>query len=296
MGKRVTPTMIPDEKLLEMTDDQTANEWRRWMVEIRSQIWMLQLDDYLYQGTLAVAEANPNILGHILTARVESGLYANVLLVIRRLTDNDKDVISFQGLFRQILHSLDVGRQILSRARFVTLYDKGHFTRPGRSSDANSLFDNLIGTGKDFLDKGDVGRDRTDLIQAYDKLSSFINDVLCHYNEQTMKELRPGVVPNPLSYDYPTLPPYTDVQSALACLERLLGKYWCLLYADDDYKFPVMASNPWEIFKTPWIAGTEPQIPPSPDVLVRGVSCSQDPKVTNKKQSGKVDNAYLICH
>ena len=62
---------------------------------------------------------------------------------------------------------------------------------------------------------------------------------------------------------------------------------------DDDYKFPVMASNPWEMFKTPWIAGTEPQIPPSPDVLVRGVSRSQDPKVTNKKQSGKVDNAYL---
>jgi len=290
--------------LVGLSDDQITNEWCCWMVEIRNQIWMLQLDDYLYRVILAVVQVNSNLSGRIFTIRLENSFYTNILLAIRKLADADKDVVSFQALFRQILQTLQRGKKILSRNRFVLLYDQGHFKRPSkRSSAGNALFDELVGVGQDFLDKDNVGHDRTELVRLYDELSSFVNDVLCHYNEQTAMQLRPGEAPNPSSYDYPILPPYTEIQNAIACLERLLKKYWMLLYANDDYEFPPLASDPSEIFKQPWIAGAAPHLPPSPDILARqnsnrakgsrGNGAHTQPTQPRKREMSTIDAAHI---
>lgn len=103
---------------------------------------------YLYLGLRDIFDNNPNISRlHDFFWWIYRNHVYSALLSIRRLSDDDPDCNSLLKFLRIIWSN----PTILSRNRYVVIFHGG-----GEYEEANSMFDKIVGKGKDHIDPKEV--------------------------------------------------------------------------------------------------------------------------------------------
>jgi len=153
----------------------------------------------------------------------------SALMSIRRLYDDDPDSNSLLKLLKIILSN----PTILSRQRYVGIFQGG-----GELEEANSMFDKIVGEGKDHIDPKEVLKEIDILKDKKDKFEEFINKRIAHQDKSKVTKI----------------PVTQDLDDFIIYSKELTIKYSMLFDGLDHLDIePFIQANWTDIFKISWI-------------------------------------------
>lgn len=151
------------------------------------------------------------------------------LMSIRRLYDEHRDCDSLLR-FLKIISS---GPTILSREKYVDI-----FRGRGGEERANSMYDKIVGEGKDHIDPKEVEKEIEILREKKEKFEELIDKRFAHLD----------------SGEVTRIPKTEDLEDILEYLKDLTIKYSILFDGLDHLEIGPSCSTNWtDIFKIPWI-------------------------------------------
>ena len=201
------------------------------LTDIQTEVGELITNRYIYIEIRNIFDKNSKL------SRVNDELFwwiyrnhlYSALMSIRRLYDDDPDCNSLLK-FLNIIWS---NPTILSRQRYVGIFHGG-----GEYEEANSIFDKIVGKGKDHIDPKEVLKEIDILKDKKDKFEEFINKRVAHQDKRKVTKI----------------PVTKDLDDFIKYLKELTIKYSMLFDGLDHLDIgPSIQANWTDIFKIPWI-------------------------------------------
>lgn len=201
------------------------------LTDIQTEVGELITNRYIYIEIRNIFDKNSKL------SRVNDELFwwiyrnhlYSALMSIRRLYDDDPDCNSLLKFLNIILSN----PTILSRQRYV-----GIFQGDGEYEEANSIFDKIVGKGKDHIDPKEVLKEIDIFKGKKDKFEEFINKRVAHQDKRKVTKI----------------PVTKDLEDFIKYLKELTIKYSMLFDGLDHLDIePSIQVNWTDIFKILWI-------------------------------------------
>lgn len=197
---------------------------------IQEEVGELITNRYFYLELRNIFDKNPQLPRiHDFFWWIYKNHVYSALMGIRRLSDDDPDCNSLLK-FLNIIWS---NPTILSRQRYVSIFHGG-----GEYDEANSLFDKIVGEGKEHIEPKEVLKEIEILKKKNEKFEEFINRRVAHQDKRRVKKI----------------PKTKDLDDLIAYLKELTIKYSILFDGLDRLNMGPSCHINWtDIFKIPWI-------------------------------------------
>lgn len=207
-------------------EDHEYSLWREWMEDIWSDLTRLQASKNIWQGYTAIVQANPAIQSPGSFHSWVADSYGKMQAVaVRRQADTSPDVRTLGRLLKRIAG----WPEVMSRERFLIAQG------PDLRSHAERWFDELVGPGRDHIDRAAVQQDLVELKARAEPIKRYVNKRVAHHADEEFKEF----------------PSYGDIHECLTYLWNLYRNYHNIVTGatmDDKVLMPA-----WEIiFRHPW--------------------------------------------
>lgn len=222
----------------------------KWIETIHNEVVELVTNQHNFRKIQGMIKQNPNIQKPNSFFRfVGQTYYDYSIIAVRRQIKSNKsdkrnDSISFVRLLKEIIETPCV----LSRERFVNMYRIGmkNIAENIAEDIGNKTFDlQFTGgcTNYNYIDPTLVQEDLNELKKHDDKLKTFTDKRIAHYDKKAPK----------------TIPTFNELDACVDCLEKLTRKYTLLFEGRDLGESLVIEflEDYWEeIFSQPWIVDT----------------------------------------
>jgi len=224
-------------RVQEMPSDkqnQLYRKWDAWLEEIKNELVELHASRRTFWDLGDVINQNPRLKqrgNHFLDWMAKNYLYSMVTS-IRRLVDNRRSTMSY----RRLLEDIHRNPTVLSRSRFKANFVCGDWDE----HEADTCFDQLVGVGREHIDREFVQGQIDELVSKTKALTTFANRRITHHEDIEVTEI----------------PKVGDAHTALDYLESIMKYYWNLFRCEDFLRAePYLQYNWKEIFYFPWIEG-----------------------------------------
>ena len=224
--------------------DQRFQKWEKWLETIHEEVIDLVRSKHIFWKLGDIVKNNPKIQKPNSFYQFAGDTYfAYGVIGIRRQIKPHKDSISFARLLQEIVETPCV----LSRERFVALYERG------ARYEANHDFAQFTREGAEYIDPNIVQQDLDQLKKLGHDVENFADKRIAHYDKQLVENV----------------PSFGELDDCIDFLAELTGKYWLLFKAEALVDLLVMPTvDYWdEIFRQPWIPPDTPNKSIDPDPL-----------------------------
>lgn len=226
--------------------DQKFEKWEKWLEKIRLEVMDLVRNKHIFWKLGDIVRNNPDIQKpNSFYKFVGDTYFAYCVIGVRRQIRPQKDSISFAGLLQEMVEMPCV----LSRERFVTMYEKG------AECEANHDFSQFAQENSEHIDPNMVQQD----LDKLNELSSpvielFADRRIAHFDKRSMS--------------VEDVPSFGELDACIDFLMELTKRYWLLFKATDiDLLVMPIVDNWEEIFRHPWISPNTPNQSIDPDPL-----------------------------
>ncbi|MCY4566722.1 MAG: hypothetical protein OXD49_00310 [Candidatus Poribacteria bacterium] len=210
--------------------DQRLKKWEKWLEAIRYEVMDLVRSKHIFWKLGDIVKNNPKIQKPNSFYKFAGDTYfAYGVMGIRRQIKPHRNSISFAGLLHEIVKT----PYILSRERFVALYERNsHY-------EANHDFGQFAREDAEYIDPNKVRRDLDKLKKLGRAVEVFADKRIAHYDKQLVENV----------------PSFGELDDCINFLAELTEKYWLLFKAETLVDLLVMpiVDNWEEIFRQPWI-------------------------------------------
>jgi hypothetical protein len=215
-------------------------KWSKWIDVLDTEILNLHTQRHIFQEVQNILRANPKMQSPDDFNFWLAVWYASAMSVaVRKQADNDKDSISYQRL----LEGIKANPTVISRERFKKNFVNGwNYSE----ADANEGFDQLIGSGRQYIDPTIVDREINELGTKTDKLSHYVNKRIAHHDKK----------------DFTAIPRFSDLHEAIDYLGTLHKKYYMVFRCFSTDLLTVWQYDWKSVFLYPWIDLSSGDCPP----------------------------------
>lgn len=212
---------------------EKLKEWLKMFEKIENALFDLRADQVIFRGFIEIVESNPALPeNNLFIVWAWRNYLFTAAMAARRQISSKYDDVSLVNLLTAIMTE----PTILSRQRYVSFFRDTGFKDD--STYINQCFDQLVGKGKESLDRADVTEDIKSLENAAKTLREYANKTIAHAGKD--------------AESIKTLPTIKDLDGPIALFERVFNKYYGLAKAG-GIQFPKVAQVPWKkIFLKPW--------------------------------------------
>jgi hypothetical protein len=226
--------MTNEEQLL-----QTLNQW---IERIRDEIIRFFFLNHIFWEVQNIIRSNPKLKErkNYFYAWMGDAFVYSAAMFVRRLVDTRRDSLSLLKLLRKLSnHPMTINRDnFLNRTTFRNSALADIFI--GQKGEAERIFDELVGLGKDHLEKASIQHDIEQLIKISHRFEEFAKHYVAHHSLYEM----PSEEPN-----------FSDLDSCLGFMVNLLEKYYLLITGNRMPSLKDESFDPsWkEVFMFAWI-------------------------------------------
>ncbi len=223
--------------------ENLIGDYRQWIEKIRGEIIKLFFMNHIFWEIQGVIRDNPKLEGqknYFYEWAGDAFVYSSAMFV-RRQVDKTKGTISFSKLLEKIARN----SKTLNRSDFVSRAVSQTFSQTyphgNLRIEADRIFDELVGIGKEHLEKSLIQEDLKQLVEKSKKFETFANHFVAHHSQ------------NEMPTDKPT---FSDLDDCIKLMITLLEKYYLLITGDRMKRLDETESfDPaWkDIFTFPWI-------------------------------------------
>ena len=206
------------------------DKWRRWLGEIKQQVYSVMQSRHVYNETVAIIHANKSLpKTSVFYGQLQVWYADSVIMAIRRQAKIDRQAISLARLMDEMREN----PELISREYWTDLC-KGYVVEEF----SDRMFDHLAGRGAKHVDPTVV---EADLVRFRNSLRS------CErWADKRVAHFDAGKAPKP--------PTFGELDEALESLDEMLKKYFNLVTADAiAFTTPEIQYNWKRIFEHPWM-------------------------------------------
>lgn len=211
--------------------DQVFCRLDKWLRILNDELIEMRVNQHIYEEVRQIVHENPSVQEPADFYEWMFKMYTwSQAATLRRLVDAHRDCISF----RRLLVNLKLNPGVLTRSRFKAMFVDRDYTE----HDADELFDQLVGPGKEYPETPDLDAELDLLTRKTKKLVDFVDRRVAHRDRGNIQET----------------PTIDDLNAAIDHLEDLLRKYWNLFRGFDTPQLLPIWQYDWRsVFTSPWI-------------------------------------------
>lgn len=223
-------------------EEQILQKLKDWIERIRGEITKFFFLNHVFWEVQEIIHSNPTLeesKNYFYEWMGDSFVYSAAMFVRRQL-DVRRDSLSLLKLLRELSKT----PTLISRENFLsrTTFQKSvlAIVAVKQRNEAERIFDELVGAGKNHLERALIQQDIEQLIESARSFEEFANHYVAHHSLHEMPSVKPT---------------FSDLDSCLDLMVGLLEKYYLLITGNRMPTLDKESFDPsWkEIFTFAWI-------------------------------------------